>query len=109
MSAERSAFYVREVGEHGSYRLFSEKYDRAISMVIAFIGVGAPDVGARIEMPDGMLRMEEGAALFTCRFLSFAKPSEKHTIPEGFDIEEDYAYITYRDGEERVLLQRVYG
>ena len=105
---ERSDFRIVACGEFNKFTLFSVKYDREFSMTISFIGVDKPTQGDVLELPDGMLRVDCDRSLFSNKQLCFGAPNAKLTIPEGFDIEEDYAYLRSGD-HKRVLLQRYYG
>ena len=106
---ERSRYIVMDVHPHGKYELYSEKYDERIEMTLAFYGVDKPTKGAVLELTDGMLRVEEGRPLFSNKMLCFGLPSDGIRIPAGFDVREDYAYLHYQEGEEGILLQRLYG
>lgn len=105
---ERSDFTVKTAcGSH--YELYSRKYDLNYGVTIFFYGVEKVSVGDIIELPDYMLKMSENRRLFSNRQLQFCEPNDRISIPKDFNVELDYAYITYQKTGERKLVQRCYG
>jgi len=92
-----------------SYVLFSLEYSKEFEMKILFYSVKELSVGDILELPYCMLRMDESHPLFTNSFLCLGKPNKKMAIPKDFDINEDYAYVTYAKTNKKVKLQRYYG
>lgn len=107
---ERSIFTVERVEEFDRYVLFSSKYQRNYEVnIYLYDNVKCPEAGDILELPDCMLRMDEGYVVFSNKQLQFGLPNDNIAIPAGFNIEDDYAYITYRKDNKRELVQRLYG
>lgn len=105
---ERSKFEVTEVTDR-NYTLFSEKYQKSWQVKINIYGVTKFQVGDVLELPDEMTIYNSGHDVLTERLLQFCLPNDNMSIPKGFNIELDYAYVTYKDTNERILIQRCYG
>ena len=109
---ERSIFIVTKIKEYNCYAMFSEKYNRSFEVGINWLAedkLKRPDVGDLFELPDCMLYEDTGRPIFSIQELSFGLPGDNVALPKDFNIEEDYAYLTYKLSKERVLLQRYYG
>ena len=106
----RSQFVFTAKDEYGYYVLFSEKYGKRFKTGMDFYdGLAAPEVGDIIELPDCMLYEYAGRPMFSVHELYFGLPNKDVAVPQQFNIEEDYAYITYKKTNRRLLLQRFYG
>lgn len=105
---KRSKFAVKTV--IGSrYELYSHEYNLNYKVTIYFYDIEKLNVGDEIELPDCMLIEDTKRPLFSNRLLQFCEPDDRMAIPKGFNIELDYAYITYQKTGEKVLIQRCYG
>lgn len=104
----RSYFEVLK-SDSGVYELYSAKFARNFDLTISFIEVKELEEGDLIEMPDSMIFYEEGGRRFVNHQLNFGMPDSTVAIPKGFDIEEDYAYISYNKDSSKVKVQRLYG
>ena len=105
---KRSKFTVKTV-DGNRYELYSHEYDLSYALKIYFYGIEKLNVGDEIELPNCMLIVDEGRPLFSNRLLQFCEPNDRMAIPIDFNIELDYAYITYKKTGLRVLIQRCYG
>ena len=105
---KRSKFTVKTV--NGSrYELYSHEYNLNYDVTIYFYGIEKATVGDTLELPNCMLIVDEGRPLFSNGLLQFCEPNDRMAIPKDFNIELDYAYITYKKTGEKVLIQRCYG
>lgn len=105
---ERGKFTVKSV-DGNRYELYSQRYDLSYALKIYFYGIEKASEGDVLEIPDYMLKADEDKALFSNRLLQFCEPNDRMAIPIDFNIELDYAYITYKKTGLRVLMQRCYG
>ncbi|MBR2024551.1 MAG: hypothetical protein IKA02_01940 [Clostridia bacterium] len=105
---QRSKFTVKTVND-GRYELYSHEYDINYVVTIRFYGIIKLSVGDVIELPDYMLKDGENRPLFSNRLLQFCEVNDRMAIPKKFNVELDYAYVTYKDTDERTLIQRCYG
>ena len=109
MKIARSAFIIIEKAPYGAYTLLSEKYNKRFKMVLTFYSINEPSEGDVLELPDCMLYEEKDRPMFSNHMLSFGIPTSNCAVPEGFPIEEDYAYLHYRKANETIRIQRYYG
>lgn len=106
---DRSNFIITEKKEYNHYSLFSEKYNESFEVNFNFLdNVDRPEIDDILELPDCMLYEDIGRPMFSIHELSFGIPCDRVAIPDGFNIEEDYAYLTYKKKNKRLLLQRYY-
>ncbi len=108
---ERSTFLIVEKKDFGRYVLLSEKYKKRFELHINWLENDSlePAVGDELELPDSMLYEDIGRPIFSNHVLSFGLPYDDVAFPESFNIEEDYAYLTYKRTSKRILIQRFYG
>ena len=105
---KRSKFTVKTTcGCH--YELYSHQYELNYAVTIFFYGIEKAGEGDVLEFPDYMLKSDKKRPLFSNRLLQFCEPNDRMAIPKDFNIELDYAYITYKKTDERKLIQRCYG
>ena len=104
---ERSAFEIISK-EDRNYTLFSEKYKKEYQVKIYTYGIEL-NVSDIIEMPDEMTICDKGHSVLTERLIQFCEPNNNMSIPKDFNIELDYAYVTYKSTGEKILVQRCYG
>ena len=107
-SIKRGKFTVKSVNKN-QYELYSHEYDLSYALTIHFYGIEKATVGDTLELPNCMLIVDEGRPLFSNRLLQFCEPNDIMAIPKDFNIELDYAYITYKETGKKVLVQRCYG
>ena len=105
---KRGKFTVESV-DGVNYKLYSHQFDMHCTLTIFFYRIEKASEGDVLEIPDYMLKIEEGRQSFSNRLLQFCEPNDKMAIPKNFNIELDYAYITYKKTGERILIQRCYG
>ena len=108
ISIKRGKFTVKSVFMN-RYELYSHEYDLNYAITIYFYGVEKVSCGDILELPDYMLIEDENKPLFSNRLLQFCEPNDIMAIPKDFNIELDYAYITYKETGKKVLVQRCYG
>lgn len=106
----RRKYVVKAELEHCVYQLVDliDK-KKTIKLILEFYSIEKPSVGDVLELPDSMLYFFENGMVMRNHQLYFGLPEETPTGPEGFNIQEDYAFITYTKTNDRVLMQRYYG
>ena len=105
---ERGKFTVKSA-QGNRYVIYSHEYDRDYELTINFIKIKKPEANDELELPDCMLKSSDNRPMFTNRLLQFCEPNDRMAIPQNFNIQLDYAYITYKSTGKTELIQRCYG
>ena len=105
----RRNYIVSEILNHNAYKIVSLDENESFQLVLQFYSIKKPTVGDVLELPDSMLRYEENGKIVMNRMLAFGLPDKTLPLPEGFNVQEDYAFIVYAESNERIMMQRYYG
>ena len=105
----RRKYIVKAILEHCVYQLTLVDEKKTIELVFEFHSIEKPSVGDVLELPDIMLYYYENGVKTQNQMLCFGVPDKNLSVPEDFNIQEDYAFIIYTKTNNRVLMQRYYG
>jgi len=93
--------------ENGRYYLWSYDTEYSGWVHIEFYHMDPPPLGSLLFLPEEMLTTEEDGCPFSNTWLALGPPDERLTVPEGYNIEYDYALLEI--DKEITVLQRYYG